>query len=717
MKCVEDCGENFIYDQNCVTKCPETHQLVLESVVLGHSSEFTKLKFCSHKCPENTFKYQGFCEASCPNNALFSLDDNYCLDQCPYGYELFRNISNDNRTVSIRCMLNCSDNFPVRRGRFCIERCNQPLVQYKKECLDFCPADAKLTMKTSPFQDAIVNCIEACPDRRYLLNDTCVSNCPDNFAVYNDSVCVSECPANAPFLTEYIRSTTKFYKSHTKCVADCQELYIYNKTCVLLCPGYSLNKTCVNDCPLTSPFVCDQKQERLCKNSAYSQLYQTSLCLKTCPANMYAYNNLCVSYCPAALKSYNKACVEDCPQNAAYIEKSMFPPVCVGECPNQSFIDGYDCVQRCPENKLFILGNDSTCRENCPSYSPFVCDKRSEYACYSSDPSQYRTVLCLDACPGNMYVINNTCASKCPDEYKLYKNTCVYVCPIEAPITETKYCSWSNRHYGNCHPHSCVPGCSGSAYTDGLTCVGMCPDNKYALEINKTCVDKCPESQPLIYIDTSPRRCQNQCLEGSYFTDGKCVRFCKGNDYMFHNSCVRHCPKSRPFIKDRYCVPKCPQDWYMNKKECVEQCPQHLYIHNNLCLESCPSSHPFVNKDIFFSSSSCVEKCGYLEVSQEGICIYRSTCKFGIIFDDKCLQKCPHGYKWLNTHVNLTTYYPNFPVCHRTIVLSILFGLSLLVFLRFSYLYWKCFLSPIEYIAFFCCCSWICCKKVSCSYW
>ena len=684
MECVEDCGQRFIHNRSCASTCPVSQPYIIEDSDLRRTG-FLILKVCLEKCPENTFLYKGICEHACPLNAHYSLNGT-CTVQCPDTHRFERNMTKNGRFVSKECLVNCSGQFPVKRGpNVCIAKCSPPLVQFENACLDVCPTKANLTMDSLSTKGTTRYCVESCPRQWYLYNNSCVRDCPEEHFIYNDTLCVNSCPADAPFETDYVDG-----KSH-RCVPDCDEFYSYNKTCLHLCPLYTLNnKSCVETCPDSAPFVCDENHDRRCTLNNHPPWWSRSLlllCQEKCPFGMYNFNNTCLHDCPSEMKVYNDSCVLNCPEHSHFVEANN----CVKECSNDTYTDGFNCVNTCPDSKYSL---NMTCVENCPLSAPF----RYEYEEYRYIPWNQRPVLhrlCLDMCPDDMYGFNNTCVYSCPTEFKNYKNSCVEHCPSESPYTDRitpSQCHYSRATGRYCSPPACVNECPENSNTDSNSCVEYCPRNKYTLEKNRTCLYKCPSTDPLLH-DTGHfgTYCRNQCPERTFYNEGKCVSGC-AEKHIFNNSCVTQCPPSLPVEMDGYCVSECPQERFKNQNHCLSSCPSNLMIFTTLCVEQCPSSHPLIETSS--GVKTCVEKCD--SMSWNGHCIYEYDCKAKIIMGDKCLDQCPDRYMWISNNATHRYSASDFPVCHKKAAISILFVLALILFFNSAMMYWRCFSPTFE---------------------
>ena len=593
--CVEDCEERVILNRSCVSTCPASYPFTVEKIDV-RGIRFVKLKFCSQSCPENTYQYNGLCEQACPAEAPFSFNGG-CLDRCPDSHMFERNITINGRLVSKECLVNCSGLFPLRSG---------------------------------------------------LSSNTCVAECQEGQKIYNDSFCVRDCPANAPFETSY--GVYNYYgsKSAVRCVPDCEDLFYRNVTCVDFCPEYTLeNKTCIDSCPDTAPFNCDQKLDTSCTVNNKPLVSRRRINLK----------------------------------------------VCLEKCPIDSYIDRISCVDTCPDNK-YHHNKSMSCFEMCPESAPLMYDKHL-LGWWQQLHSLYPNKLCLEVCPEDTYDFNHTCLSYCPSGFKYYKNVCVENCPLECPYHTPENC-WSygrlySRHY---HRSNCTDKCPGDLFIDGHTCVCHCPNNKFAFELNMSCLHKCPDTHPLLRITELQTLCQNECISGTFYSEGKCVETCSGNP-IFNYSCVSACPSSHPLLRDENCVNDCTTE-YRHQSKCVVTCPSNTMIFSGSCVDECPHSHPLMETS-YSGTKSCVEECSYSRVSYNGQCISESDCKAEIItVDGKCIDSCPDGYIWISTDTRRGDRKPGFPVCHSKAAITILFVLTLVLSFNSAMMYWRCFFPTFE---------------------
>ena len=585
--CVLDCGTDFIFNKSCIDRCPSTHSLV-EKRVIASKLQFHALKYCLENCPQDEFAYERTCLEACPFDHNFVLDG-VCYKKCPTTHGIQRNLTKDEKLVAVECLSSCHYPTPIKRGQMCIQQCQPPFQLYNDECLDVCPEHAQLLYIINFLGSKTITCEEFCPHGTYVFNGTCQSHCPSNYSLYNDSVCVDTCPQDMP----YIDKNDQVYDSK-------------------------------------GPFT-------------YGSGIIMSKCVHNCPYNTYVDDGRCTSKCSGEKKIFNSTCVDSCPQDMLVYDLNGF---CKEEC--SPYYYGNLCVDECPSDTVLV---NISCEKSCPPSVPFLCDEASEQLCrqniYEFDnPLRY----CVHKCPNKTYVDDNRCTSKCSGKKILFNSTCVDSCPLYQP-----YVTMTSPYYYETKQYECVSQCPSTLILENSTCVDTCSENMYALETNKTCIASCPFPE---YV-TKHMQCLNHCPNSWYNESGKCVKICTEN-YIYNNTCVEHCPYSHPLLEETaetsnkwHCRVICPPEWFIENRTCVRECLDKAAF-NATCVTQCPDSHPYVRvgshpylrvKDHL----DCVEECGKDQITLNRTCISRTDCT-KIIYNNKCLQRCPEGSFWISTN-------------------------------------------------------------------
>lgn len=96
---------------------------------------------------------------------------------------------------------------------------------------------------------------------------------------------------------------------------------------------------------------------------------------------------------------------------------------------------------------------------------------------------------CVDICQNLHHEYR--CVDNCPEQFKIFNETCVHNCPKIAPL------SVSIHNYNkNIIEYRCIKSChKDKLYLNKNSCVGWCEDDYFIS--NKTCVKKMSSRRPL----------------------------------------------------------------------------------------------------------------------------------------------------------------------------------------------------------------------------
>ena len=580
--CVLDCGNFYIFNKECVMKCPKTHAFVRRNITVRQSA-FVRLQFCLEKCPEQTFNFDQQCLDACPSSDDY-VYNNTCVKECPKSHMFHSNITRDGIVIGFECLSECSGSNPVRYRNICLTSCTPPLYVYQHKCVDKCPDNATKVFQSNYFGSRANFCDDACPHGLYSINHTCVGACPSNYSVFNNSVCVNVCPEESPY--SYFNT---IFHSKNSCVADCHPNYIHKNMCVSQCPKDTVlvnNTSCENSCPSTAPVICDERTERYCRNdvwllAAYPPVKYMQKCMPSCPENTYIDNNYCVSNCVGNKKLFEKTCVKICPADYPYelnvTINQAYPYMhtrilkCVESCPKRTFLSDKMCVQECPDGQ-YLFENNNTCINECPLQSYLKKGKS-----------------CLDRCPEQLFNQSGNCVDDCPSKLAFNK-TCVTECPTTSLLIQE-----ANR-WPRILTHTCVGQCSEHRFEYNGTCVQQCDQ---MIGPNNTCVSECPKSHPY-KKSQGEKTCVSKCGNNQLVLDGTCInRYNCERKFQFNNHCLTECPTSHPYTLDSIpvsCTDRCDNNHVLLNNTCISDYNCKLaVIFNGTCLDQCPQGYYWIN--------------------------------------------------------------------------------------------------------------------------
>ena len=319
-KCILfNCNNNitykYIYNYNCVKKCPKRSYLV---------SNITNL------CEDLNCSF------------YYNYEQTGCIDEIPKGYYL-----NDSKQKTIdKCHPNC------------------------REC------DKKATLDNNNCKSCIPNkyfyygnCITNCPNGYYVdKNDTSNKICKCSISkclscpLENSNLCYS---CNEPYYQIYNDSLNIF--PYVNCYKD-PEGYYFNSIDKIYKPCYKSCKTCTS-------FGDEKNNNCLICNLNYTKRYEylnDTNCYKNCSFYYYFDNNRnyfctneekCDNIIFNKLIEQKKKCIDSCKKDNKY--KYEFKKKCYEECPINTKNNNYYCEIECPEDYPYEIKDTQECVKNC----------------------------------------------------------------------------------------------------------------------------------------------------------------------------------------------------------------------------------------------------------------------------------------------------------------------------------------------------------------
>lgn len=542
--CNTSCPVNqYIFQQACLQDCPPFTSKNDNGFIkyckypaineLECPSEFCNPKYpfcfkenCLSSCPEYTVSHNGSCLMDCPKESpyLTATCDGvcytgakFCSKTCPSSHPYIFS------SLKLRhCLVECPD-YTVLDKRFCRLSCpvDHPFL-FGKTCLEKCPdTHPMIVFQTSPFNQ-IFTCRTECPKDNASFRNVCVSICPKGTFLDNGVQCVDKCGDIRPFMTTIPSKRKSIY--FQQCVSRCPlGKYSINRNatfeCVSKCPSnFSLyNNSCVPKCPLTHPM----------KKKTNINILKTTICVKSCPKDMFTHEKECIFQCPTPLVHYMSKCLPECQKPLPIILKVN--RTCFAACPVGFVKYNNTCIDKCPKHVQFI--ENGTCVDHCAS----------------------KNSLSIVTNIGKTCIYSATCTN----ETMLIKGTttCTLVCPRKTHAIIKDVCT---NNIGECHENyvlqdtnrglHCQEKCSDAFYKNGKMCVTQCPVNKFIMDRN--CSDACFGTRPLKYKENRKKgktTCVSECPDGYLMHEKECLTsdWCMRNDlmYTFKNTCYSQCPE------------------------------------------------------------------------------------------------------------------------------------------------------------------------------
>lgn len=560
--CTTSCPVNqyiHVFQQACLKECPQFTSEIDNGFIkycinptineLECPREFCNPKYpncfngnCVKSCPEYTVSHNGSCLMNCPKDSPYitaSCDGvcytgaKFCSKACPNSHQyIFSSLKLQH------CLVECP-NYTAIDGKFCRLSCpvDYPLL-FNQTCLEKCPdTHPMIILKISPF-NRIFTCTTKCSIYTASYRNVCVSVCPNGTFLDNSVQCVERCGNKRPFINTTPPERKSIY--YQQCLSSCplgKYSMKINATfeCVSKCPSnFSLyNNSCILKCPLSHPM----------KKITTSNGIKITVCVKSCPDDMFTHGNLCIYHCPRPLVHYMSKCLSDCRKPLSFVLK--FNRTCIAGCPFAFVRFNNTCIEKCPEHVESI--ENGTCVDHCANTNSLSVVTKIGKTCINSETCTNETVLMKET---------KTCILVCPRKtHAIIKEVCANIneCPKTHVLQDTE------RGY------QCQRNCSSDLYKNGMLCVSQCPDNKFIMDRN--CTDTCFGLRSLKHKKThdikSKPECVSECPDGYYMHNNECLTasLCQQNGlyYTFNKTCYEHCPSNTfPNNRNQTCIPYDP---------------------------------------------------------------------------------------------------------------------------------------------------------------
>lgn len=388
-----------------------------------------------------------------------SLDNYYCLEECPTGYSFLESL--DNNTC-----INCFDNpekkynFYNYESKICSQACdNYP--HNSKICYD-CKGE-------NPFYYEF-DCVKTCEDMYgEVVNGTCIS-CKDKNMVYYKNYDIVE---KGKCINKEDCKGDRIINTYSNECSQCyiQELFYFPliEECISECPDYFIQNKTKNECQL-------------------------------CSENLKFENNKCVSNCSIDSDDYGiniinlqeKYNLKD-EKNILYCGKCnnfKEEDKCVELCSFRYIINEKKC-EYCPDDKYYIENVFYNCTDNCPEFTVKDDDHKT---CRYCEQLYYKDNKCVDDCT-KYYLINTTQESfinyclECGNNKTFRNGQCIDGCDINSYLNLNRICKDCScgSPYDSCYDSEKYPlgqcNCYDKNHTYGFSCEFYCEENINNIEL------------------------------------------------------------------------------------------------------------------------------------------------------------------------------------------------------------------------------------------
>ncbi|XP_045211434.2 proprotein convertase subtilisin/kexin type 5-like [Mercenaria mercenaria] len=250
-KCINDCPPTHeVMNEETIVK--QYYNCSWRSGLLCTDSLLSVMR-CRKECPEKKVLHNGKCLDFCLKSTF--MFDNACVTKCPESHPFMQPtlatiskweeltddswfLYTENHPVNI-CTAQCHGDYPLHFENTCFNDCPKPAPYIdQNSCVKNCPGDKMIDIKTKV-------CVDKCANDRGLFNHSCHYNCPDKKKYIFDAHCVSECPRSHPvaikenrFICQKSCENEQIFKDG-ECISkyDCDDpMFVYEGLCLRKCP-------------------------------------------------------------------------------------------------------------------------------------------------------------------------------------------------------------------------------------------------------------------------------------------------------------------------------------------------------------------------------------------------------------------------------------------------------------------------------------------------
>ena len=762
-KCVQSCGDKLrsYNEKECISKCPDNYYKAMNNICYKYCNLSVEYPFstindkreliCDKKCHTSQKNYgtDKICKSNCSDSPGGTITDydGACVSKCTNPFYSYLEDS--------KCVNKCSDTKYITKDKECVDQCSYPnYYREGNECRDKCESNhySKEIMSENGtiigyecllecdsedyyYQSGSKACLKGCEKDDFIIEKSkiCVKSCPSSYkkyfydgannnTVYKNNTCVSECPNDKPLYDQSsgqclfeCRSPNLYHiEGEINCRAQCPPNYIIDQfECKSSCPGKfidSKKKNCVPNCESNQYYV---PGENICLDQCNSTLYRINgqECVTSCNSTFYLLDdNKCTNICPEnktyTVKIYTidddnrdsipYTCLPECPQGYYYTDEEMLDNMihvckspcnykntttneCLDHCLNYSYYDSENgtCLDSCDDRNFLLKNiNDSyyyQCYDKCPNDYPYVnittgeCLKSCDFIDYDNktcvtecnenqkkfEDDENNIVYCLNDCDTlGLFTYHEACVKVCDKEKYLIEN-------MEKKICECQYLFYINEtdNKKECLPPEKKECKEESEYKirnyGSNECLKSC-DGMLSLD-GDYCYPKgtnCPINSKL---DNETNKCT--CIGNYYSKNGSQICLAEGED----------CPSTYKYLKGKECVNECNGGYVLlNDNQCLESAlvigsidttsTDNIWYYNgthyHIVTNGCPSDYPYLIE----YSKQCVKVCEddvyYIEDTTSKKCV--SSCSGSKIEEYEPNKfRCTCSNKWYmnNTEV------------------------------------------------------------------
>ena len=527
-----------LQNNNCVNQIP----YLIESENICNETCNGVLSLDGKKC-YNVSLYE-----NCGGNSIQTVKNGQRQCFCQYKY-YYNGSTNRESLICLENGKECESSIPllINETNECVKHC--PYKEFPKKYENFCVRECPKGFEDS-FDICICNlkhytidnkliCTDICPDDRSLIanENQCLSNCNEaegSFPYYFEGICYPNCSI-IPYQGLEEKQISYLVDEETKNALNGKYGIYSDKIC--LCKGVWYEEK------ESDKYVynCDNETTSTCnnfKNSYKFLIYSTKQCVKECPGALFYFNNKCYSSCDKANTVLGKTsiiqngntnqciCEDYWRYNNNEIEclENINNKICIIDEDKTSYLlinDTKECYKGTECRKEYPKLFDRKCYKECPGNSndlqgiANIC--QCKYYWYVNKTDILNETICLskdESCPDNypnLIVSQRKCVEDNDDELtdKFQFNREYYDigCPANSIIGNT------NKNICVCNP------ALGYWYQKTIK-----KKDNTDLKIYNCSLRGCPENY--ILADKKTKECSEDC-----------------NTYTYNEVCYNECPE------------------------------------------------------------------------------------------------------------------------------------------------------------------------------
>ena len=461
-----------------------------------------------------------------------------------------------------------------------------------------------------------------------LPNGTCATSCPAQ--TYNNGYSCSRCSNNCSACT-----------GPSTCQSCANGTILYYGLCLTTCPDGTVATT-------TTPSQCVACSTN-CQRCAGSPNICTS-----CPAGQVLLNRVCTSFCTAGLVASGGSCVAcsgcltcfGAPQICTSCNIGSLivfqTGLCVSSCPSGTFAQGRYCYSTCPYGTFNNGISCVACSSNCLTcaFSANNCTSCSRTTpLLQTNGVQGR--VCVASCASGL-ILNERecqqCSSGCVSCYQNFPTSCDRCAEGFTPGGQGQF-------QGSV---LCVPRCIGNSFNNGTGCQA-CPSTCLGCTNANTCIG-CASTSAVL-INGQCTSCAPPCATCNPGSASVCTS-CIAPAALSGSNCVTNCPTDQQNTNG---VCLCRTGLFTYQSQCLTSCPPLTTSVNNVCqpctahcstcslsptnCTSCSIGYNLVGSNCVLASS-----CPYGQVANTPTTCVNICPSNLFFFDTYCVSSCPNNY-------------------------------------------------------------------------